>query len=57
VGTTIQLFKTTWHNPRPATEITSVDFISEMKNGAPFLIAITADSSENLHPNVRPANR
>ena len=39
----IQLFKSTWENPRPEVKITSLDFVSEMKEGAPFLIAITAE--------------
>lgn len=39
----IRLFKTTWTNPEPEKEITSIDYISSMSEAAPFLIAITAD--------------
>jgi hypothetical protein len=42
-GATIQLFKTTWTNPRPEVEIATVDFVSGMVNAAPFLVAITAE--------------
>ena len=37
------LFKRTWENPRPETEIESIDFISTGTGVAPFLIAITAE--------------
>jgi hypothetical protein len=39
----VRLFKTTWLNPMPDTEITSIDFISENSDSAPFLIALTAE--------------
>ncbi len=39
----IRLFTTTWTNIAPALEIKSIDFVSAMKEPAPFLIAITAD--------------
>lgn len=45
----IRLFKTTWKNPRPEIEITTIDFLS-IRNAspgrtvaAPFLVAITAE--------------
>lgn len=39
----IRLFKSTWENPRPLVRVTSIDFVSTMKQAAPFLIAITAE--------------
>ncbi len=39
----IRLFTTTWVNVAPAVEIKSIDFVSSMREPAPFLIAITAD--------------
>lgn len=40
----VRLFKTTWLNPLPDIEITSMDFISAMAEPAPFLIALTAEN-------------
>jgi hypothetical protein len=42
-GLHVRLFKTSWVNPMPEQEITSIDYISSMANSAPFLIAITAE--------------
>jgi hypothetical protein len=39
----VRLFKSTWVNPWPETEIVSVDFVSAMADGAPFLVAMTAE--------------
>ncbi|HWQ91181.1 MAG TPA: hypothetical protein VN673_05885 [Clostridia bacterium] len=39
----LRLFRTTWTNLLPDTEIESIDFVSAMGGPAPFLIAITAD--------------
>ena len=39
----IRLFKSTWENPRPHVRVTTIDFVSTMKQAAPFLIAITAE--------------
>ena len=39
----VRLFKTTWLNPFPETEITSIDYLSKMSESSPFLIAITAE--------------
>jgi hypothetical protein len=39
----IRLFKTSWVNPFPDEEITSIDYVSAMSDAAPFLIAITAE--------------
>jgi hypothetical protein len=42
-GQTLRLFKMTWENPEPDREIRTLDFRSEGKESAPFLIAITAE--------------
>jgi hypothetical protein len=42
-STTIQLYKTTWENPRPDAEIVSIDLISAQRKAAPFLVAITVE--------------
>ena len=42
-GCGIRLFESRWPNPRPETEITSIDFRSTVSECAPFLIAITAE--------------
>jgi serine/threonine protein kinase len=39
----IRLFKWTWNNPHPELKIDTIDFISDMTECAPFLVAITAD--------------
>jgi hypothetical protein len=40
---TIHLYKTTWENPKPEIEITSIDFMSAGKTSSPFLVAITVE--------------
>jgi hypothetical protein len=42
-GATIQLYKTTWENPRPEAQIVSIDFVSTQESTAPFLVAITVE--------------
>jgi hypothetical protein len=42
-GRPIRLFLTTWTNLAPDLEIDSLDFVSTLRNPAPFLIGITAD--------------
>jgi hypothetical protein len=39
----IQFYKYTWNNPLPGVEITSIDFISDGQESAPFLMAITVE--------------
>jgi hypothetical protein len=39
----VRLFRTTWVNPMPETQIRTLDYRSDMADAAPFLIAITAD--------------
>ena len=41
----IRLFSQSWLNPHPEVEIQSLDFVSKMTKCAPFLVAITAESS------------
>lgn len=42
-GRPVRLFKTTWDNPWPDTEIVSLDYVSAMAASAPFLVAITVE--------------
>jgi WD40 repeat protein/serine/threonine protein kinase len=42
-GKTIQLYMTTWENPRPKADIASIDLVSGKQAGAPFLVAITVE--------------
>lgn len=39
----LQLYKTTWPNPRPGMSITNIDYVSTDSNAAPFLIAMTLE--------------
>lgn len=39
----LRMFKSTWENPWPEVEITSMDFISNGKGARPFLVALTAE--------------
>lgn len=39
----IRVFKATWENPLPDQPIESLDFVSEMTEAGPFLIAVTAE--------------
>jgi hypothetical protein len=34
---------TTWQNSTPEIQVESIDFVSEMTDAAPFLIALTAE--------------
>ncbi|MBI4658431.1 MAG: hypothetical protein HY735_06230 [Verrucomicrobia bacterium] len=42
-GVSLQLYKTTWKNPRPDAQIASLDYVSAMSSSAPFLIAVAVD--------------
>ena len=42
-GLMIRLYKTTWENPTPEVELTSIDFVSAKRRSAPFLVAITVE--------------
>jgi hypothetical protein len=41
-GNEVVLFETTWANPLPLVEISSIDLISAKTDAAPFLVAVTA---------------
>ncbi len=43
LGNSIQLYKYTWINPFPDIEIAEFDFVSDGKESAPFLIAVTLE--------------
>lgn len=43
LGKHIRLFKTTWQNPSPDVQITSIDFVASCPGPCPFLIALTAE--------------
>ncbi|MDA1275586.1 MAG: hypothetical protein O2960_16330 [Verrucomicrobia bacterium] len=40
---TLQLYKTSWPNPRFDAKIETIDYVSSHSNSAPFLIAITVE--------------
>ncbi len=42
-GVSLRLFKSACENPRPDMEIKTIDYVSTMRRGAPFLVAITID--------------
>jgi hypothetical protein len=39
----LRLYRTTWKNPSPNVEVTSIDFVSHMTPSAPFLVAVTLE--------------
>jgi hypothetical protein len=43
LGYSIQFYKFTWVNPFPDIEIKTLDFISDGKESAPFLMAVTVE--------------
>ena len=40
---TVRLYKSTYTNPFPETEVVQIDFISAMTRSAPFLVAMTVE--------------
>ncbi len=42
-GELLQVFKTTYLNPRPEIEVTSIEFVSKLVQAAPFLLGMTVD--------------
>jgi hypothetical protein len=42
-GLALRLYVTTWDNPRPEAEVTTLDYGSRMTQCAPFLIALTVE--------------
>jgi hypothetical protein len=47
LGMAIRLYQFVWENPRPETEITTIDFISAMERPAPFLVGITVECADD----------
>jgi hypothetical protein len=43
IGFTTQLTKYTWENPLPEVEISTIDFVSDLIEAGPFLVAITVE--------------
>ena len=43
MGLTTQLLKYTWENPLPDVEISTLDFISDLIEAGPFLVALTIE--------------
>jgi WD40 repeat protein len=39
----MQLYQTTWENPRPDLPVESLDYVSAMNDPAPLLVAVTAE--------------
>ena len=39
----LHLYRTTWENPLPEREITTIDFVSDLGSATPFLVAITVE--------------
>jgi len=42
-GTSLRLYQKTWKNPSPDSAVKSIDFVSNMTESAPFLVAITLE--------------
>jgi eukaryotic-like serine/threonine-protein kinase len=42
-GLKLRLYVTTWENPRPEVNVTELDYVSQMTQCAPFLIALTVE--------------
>jgi beta-lactamase regulating signal transducer with metallopeptidase domain len=39
----LRLYRTTWINPRPDTQVVSLDFVSGQSRSAPFMVALTVE--------------
>jgi hypothetical protein len=39
----LRIYKTTFENPQPDAEITTVDYVSSMENSSPFMIGLTIE--------------
>ncbi len=42
-GELLQVFKTSYSNPRPEVEVTSIEFVSKRTQAAPFLLGMTVE--------------
>jgi hypothetical protein len=49
-GQKVRLFKTTWVNPFPDTEIESLDYVSKMTTVAPFLVPLPRNRTAGYFP-------
>lgn len=47
MGLTTHLIKYTWENPLPEVEMSTIDFVSDLIEAGPFLVAITVDPNES----------
>jgi len=47
-GQGVRLYAISWLNPRPKVRIDGIDFVSAMTASAPFLLAVTADTADQL---------
>ncbi len=52
-GMSVRIFKSSWENPLPDLEITTIDYVSKKAASTPFLIAITADN-DTEDKSIRP---
>jgi beta-lactamase regulating signal transducer with metallopeptidase domain len=39
----LRLYRTTWINPRPLSEVVCIDYVSDQSKAAPFLVALTVN--------------
>ena len=39
----LRIYKTTFENPRPETTITTIDYVSVMRNSSPFLVGLSIE--------------
>jgi len=47
-GVKVRLYKTSFANPQPSKEISTIDYISAMANSAPFMVAMTIEGKTSL---------
>ena len=46
MGLTTQLIRYTWENPLPEVKMSTIDFVSDLIEAGPFLVAITVEPIE-----------
>ena len=49
MGLTTQLIKYTWENPLPEVKISTIDFVSDLIEAGPFLVALTVEPNESAN--------
>ena len=47
MGLTTQLIKYSWENPLPEVKISTIDFVSDLIEAGPFLVAMTVEPNES----------